>query len=791
MPLSIWSTIAALIAAMLAQLGGVGSASPNTGPSSEHSALNRPAIVSRPHASPAPSPHGSAVTSSDPATALMINPAHTGAQSADSLTPPLRRLWQVDMGGAVSYPLIVNGEVIVTVGNVDAYWNSSGGARVVALDASTGNILWSHNIQTVYSTANATYDSGRVFVQGYGGVLMALDVMTGTPAWTEDLSSNGLYYIWDAAPTASNGVVYTVGERSSSPSVFAVDEVTGDVLWRADMPAGSGLSSPAVTATDLYVTWACNDYRLSLAGGATVWRYYQNCSGGGGRSPAIVNGLVYDHLADVILNASDGSVAGHFNAVDLPAFDGSTMFELVGGQFTAGEIDAVDGNGSILWRFTGDGYLATPPIVVNHVVYVGSATGMLYVLNEGSGAVVTQDWVGAQMRESAERRGIIPTAALGAGDGMLVVPASNQLSAWTSAPAGTPPVPAPAQSPPANGYVVTDLGTPDSAWQSHGNTLNASTVAGAVTYERQVSGPIYHAVTWSGGRPPVDADSQLPQGAPWGAGFSGISATGTLIGDLGRQNGGTQAFTMKSGSVNTISGMTTAKGINASDTVVGWGSGNNCVRAVMWQNGTLTDLGTLGGCIASAEAINDSNQVTGQAQATTGSSHAFLWQNGHMQDLGTLGGCSSYGNAINAAGAVVGRADTNGNCGALWQAFEYAGGRMVSLGLLPGTAVSTATGINASNVIVGYASNDLGDQGFVDRGQGLEALNRLIDPRFGWDLGDPTAIDSSGRIVGTGYRFGKLRAFLLTPISQVCRQWWCVPTGRVPTARPKTPWWRR
>src|SRR3979411_127062 len=115
------------------------------------------------------------------------------------------------------------------------------------------------------------------------------------------------------------------------------------------------------------------------------------------------------------------------------------MFQLAYGSQRAGELQAVDPTRTGLWRFAGDVYLVTPPLVVNHVVYVGSATGILYALNENSGAVITQDWVGTRMREGAERRGILPTAAMGAGNGILVVPASDQLSAWTgSGPRSTP-----------------------------------------------------------------------------------------------------------------------------------------------------------------------------------------------------------------------------------------------------------------------------------------------------------------------------------------------------------------
>jgi uncharacterized membrane protein len=45
---------------------------------------------------------------------------------------------------------------------------------------------------------------------------------------------------------------------------------------------------------------------------------------------------------------------------------------------------------------------------------------------------------------------------------------------------------------------------------------------------------------------------------------------------------------------------------------------NNAQRAVIWQNGTLTNLGTLGGSFSAAEAINSSGQVVGLAAISQG-----------------------------------------------------------------------------------------------------------------------------------------------------------------------------
>src|SRR5919197_900965 len=74
---------------------------------------------------------------------------------------------------------------------------------------------------------------------------------------------------------------------------------------------------------------------------------------------------------------------------------------------------------------------------------------------------------------------------------------------------------------------------------------------------------------------------------------------------------------------------------------------------------TAIDLGTLGGDLSRAVAINDHGQVTGDSRNAAGDRHAFLWtQAGGMIDLGTLGGDSSFGVAINDLGQVVGSSAT-------------------------------------------------------------------------------------------------------------------------------------
>lgn len=85
---------------------------------------------------------------------------------------------------------------------------------------------------------------------------------------------------------------------------------------------------------------------------------------------------------------------------------------------------------------------------------------------------------------------------------------------------------------------------------------------------------------------------------------------------------------------------------NNTGQVAGWCDksviSNQATHSFLYDNGTMTDLGTLlGFSYFRAGGINDSAQVVGKAQQSVSSSsvtHAFLYSDGAMQDLGTLGG---------------------------------------------------------------------------------------------------------------------------------------------------------
>ena len=205
-----------------------------------------------------------------------------------------------------------------------------------------------------------------------------------------------------------------------------------------------------------------------------------------------------------------------------------------------------------------------------------------------------------------------------------------------------------------------------------------------------------------------------------------------------------------------------AMAINSSGMITG--SNGHAFQLI---NGTYHDLGVLpGGDWSAAYGINDSGAVAGYGDITSGLFRAIIWNpDGTITQLGTLGGANSYATAINNDGQVIGHAGTTSGFD---HAFLESGGIMIDLGTLDG-GCSYAYGINDTGAIVGYSWSESEDtpRAFVYSGGVIRDLNSLIAPGSGWQLEEAYGINASGQIVGVGMFNGQSSAFILSPTSPI------------------------
>jgi len=204
-----------------------------------------------------------------------------------------------------------------------------------------------------------------------------------------------------------------------------------------------------------------------------------------------------------------------------------------------------------------------------------------------------------------------------------------------------------------------------------------------------------------------------------------------------------------------------SQGINARGTVVG--SSENGItdpvvgiaefEAVIWRNGQITNMGTLGGNESLAFDINDRGQIVGIAANAVPDpasffgfatqTRPFFWENGVMHDLDTLGGTDGAAYLINAHGQSMGQFYVNGGA-AVDPIFWDEDGNAVDIGTLGGTN-GNPFGLNNRGQVVGNSNlaGDAAHHGFLwDRGT-LTDLGTL-----GGNNSEANWINDSGLVVG-------------------------------------------
>jgi probable HAF family extracellular repeat protein len=289
-----------------------------------------------------------------------------------------------------------------------------------------------------------------------------------------------------------------------------------------------------------------------------------------------------------------------------------------------------------------------------------------------------------------------------------------------------------------------------------------------------------------------------------GAGWTGSSSSGVIIGNLPIQNGDrtppTQPVAWIGGQLVSMAPNVTgySSAVNASGQVVGSIADYNSSTQVSsnpryfeYSNGTLTDLGNFGGSSTGRIAISDNGLIAASVVAANGSSSVIVDSGGNIVQVpAAVPGASMTPTAINNAGQVIGTFTSASGNG---QGFLYSGGKTIELGGLQGSSpqfTNWPLALSSNGIVAGiaYEPNSLSGQspsyvyvnGVMSRipeYQGNEFIPSSVNAQ-GVVLGSaPIGVTSSGDIQQFQQLLYNSTNGVLTPLSALLPSNWTVNAG--------------
>jgi len=241
-----------------------------------------------------------------------------------------------------------------------------------------------------------------------------------------------------------------------------------------------------------------------------------------------------------------------------------------------------------------------------------------------------------------------------------------------------------------------------------------------------------------------------------------------LMHDLGTLGTGTDAFAMAINEGGQVVGISyTSSTPNEVMTPCSMGSPIPTQDPFLWEKDSgMIDLGTLGGTCGVSSWINKFGQVVGNSDlAGDEAQHAFLWTRDRgMRDLGTLGGSNSEASMINDSGEVVGGSQLKGD--SQYDAFLWDG-KMHDLGTLDGSNCAYAFSINLQKQVVGNSGSNCGSAFLWEDGGPMVDLSTLVSPKPDFTSLGVININERGEIAGFAMNAkGYGRAVLLIPCDE-------------------------
>ena len=163
-------------------------------------------------------------------------------------------------GGHEAVPIVNDGIMFVT----------TPGNQVIAIDARTGDLMWLYQHELAedaiayhYTNRGVALYGDKVFTATLDAKVVALDATSGEVVWDASVADNAAGYYMTLAPLTAEGKVMvgvSGGELGIRGFVVALDTETGEEVWRAHT-----IPAPGEPGNE---TWPGDSWRT---GGAAVW----------------------------------------------------------------------------------------------------------------------------------------------------------------------------------------------------------------------------------------------------------------------------------------------------------------------------------------------------------------------------------------------------------------------------------------------------------------------------------------------------------------------------------------
>ncbi len=255
-----------------------------------------------------------------------------------------------------------------------------------SLNKQSGQINWKFEEATDRFVGSSLVAGEMIFAPSSDDDLFALN-LDGQPAWAQPFMTENSN--WSKPATDSNcECVYLA---SMDHSVYAINPVNGQQIWRSEDLGGATVGKPAISedGKTLYIGTFINEMvAINTSNGNILWRY--PTEGWAWASPVVDGDVLYF-----------GDIAGNFYAIDrntqaqlwsLPTGEdivGTPLLTEDGIYFTneAGTLYALTREGATRWTKDFDATLHTGPVLAGDLILVATDEGglVLYALDSEGG----------------------------------------------------------------------------------------------------------------------------------------------------------------------------------------------------------------------------------------------------------------------------------------------------------------------------------------------------------------------------------------------------------------------